>query len=64
MTSQVSQTGTGICAAATAVSDPPWFCTHMTCLGDKTLFHYEVSNVIGAIAAETEAHEALPIPVD
>ncbi len=43
---------------------PLLFRVQMTCLGDKALLHHKVSNVVRAIGAEAEAHQALSAVID
>ena len=65
MMSEVSQVGTGICAAATVRHGQSARCSfepdaHFTDLGDETLLHNEVSDVVRPVSAEAEALEAMP----
>ncbi len=64
MTSQLSQCGTGICAAATSRHSQSARCSsrpgaQLTNLGDETLLNDEVSNVERAVTAEAEALQAV-----
>ena len=64
MTSQVSQTGTGICGRHRGQHAPSCSAPHLTCLGDKALLDHEIPDVVRPIAAEAEAREALAVLVD